>query len=261
MVVLVGGWVLFIHQRFGDWELTTMTGYHLIQHTGSYFEYVPDEYAALRDTYIQYRDAKIEANGTQTNAIWKAIPELSRVSGLNFYDLSRTLAHISVGLIREHPDLFLKNVAEGWWMFWRAPVYWSPEALQVPRLAGFINALITIERALLVAINALFVLGSLVWLAVCYLPARLIAHLPAPFRRLRTAFRPAGDPPGGGLTNHHFMLFLAGNIWITSILQSLLDHGDNPRFLLPLQSFVVLWVAWFILMTLRKQPEVIRYHE
>ncbi len=40
---------------------------------------------------------------------------------------------------------------------------------------------------------------------------------------------------------------LLGNIWITSILQTLLDHGDNPRFLVPLQSLVVLWVAAFIL--------------
>ncbi len=250
VVLLVGGWVLFIHQRFGDWGLTTMTGYHLVQHTGGYFEYVPDEYAALRDTYIQFRDAKIAATGTQTNAIWEAIPELSRVSGLNFYDLSRTLARISVELIREHPGLYLQNVAEGWWMFWRTPVYWSPEALQAPGLAGPIRALVTIERVLLVAINAFFVIGSLVWLGVCCLPLRLISRLPALFQRLRAAFRPGGDPPGRGPANQHFMLFIAGNIWITSILQSLLDHGDNPRFLVPLQSFVVLWVAWFILMTL-----------
>jgi 4-amino-4-deoxy-L-arabinose transferase-like glycosyltransferase len=247
VVLLVGGWVLFIHQRYGDWGLTTMTGYHLVQHTGGYFEYVPDEYAELRDTYIQYRDAKIAATGTQTNAIWEAIPEMSQVSGLNFYDLSRTLAHISVKLIREHPDLFLKNVALGWWMFWRAPVYWSAEALQAPGLTGAIRTLVTTERLLLVIVNTIFVLGSLAWLAGCYLPARWVRRLPAWFRGLQTTFLPERGNPGDTLTDHHFMLFLVGNIWITSILQSLLDHGDNPRFLLPLQSFVLLWVAWFML--------------
>ncbi len=254
-VLLVGGWVLFIHQRFGDWGLTTMTGYHLVQHTGSYFEYVPDEYAALRDTYIQFRDAKIAATGTQTNAIWEAIPELSRVSGLNFYDLSRTLARISVALIREHPGLFLQNVAEGWWMFWRAPVYWSAEALKAPGFAGVMYALVIVERVLLVAVNAFFVIGSLAWLGVCCLPLRLVRRLPGLFQRLRAAFRPGGEPPGRGSTNLHYMLFIAGNIWITSILQSLLDHGDNPRFLVPLQSFVVLWAAWFILFTLQGEPQ------
>ena len=255
VLLLVGGWVLFIHQRFGDWGLTTMTGYHLVQHTGSYFDYVPDEYAELRDTYIQFRDAKIAATGTQTNAIWEAIPEMSRVSGLNFYDLSRTLARISVDLIREHPDLFLQNVAQGWWMFWRTPVYWSAEALQVPGLTGSIQVLVTIARALLVAVNAFFVICSLVWLSVCILPQRLVRRLPGLLRRLRAAFRPGSDLSGGGSINQHFMLFIAGNIWITSILQSLLDHGDNPRFLVPLQSFVVLWAAWFILFTLQGEPQ------
>ncbi len=247
VVLLVGGWVLFIHQRFGDWGLTTMTGYHLVQHTGGYFEYVPDEYAELRDTYIQFRDAKIAATGTQTNAIWEAIPEMSRVSGLNFYDLSRTLAQISTQLIREHPDLFLKNVAEGWLMFWRAPMYWSAEVLEAPGLEGAINTLVKVERILLVMVNSIFVIGSLAWLVLCYLPVRWIKRLPAWFRNLQTSFRPERGKPGELLTSHQFMLFVVGNIWITSILQSLLDHGDNPRFLVPLQSFAFLWVVWFIL--------------
>jgi len=42
-----------------------MTGYHMVQHTGSYFEYVPDQYAALRDTYIKYRDAQVALHGTR----------------------------------------------------------------------------------------------------------------------------------------------------------------------------------------------------
>jgi hypothetical protein len=50
---------------------------------------------------------------------------------------------------------------------------------------------------------------------------------------------------------------LLGNVWIASILQTLLDHGDNPRFLVPLQSLVVIWVALFILqLANRKQAPV-----
>ena len=243
-VLLVGGWVLFIHQRFGDWGLTTMTGYHLVQHTGAYFEYVPDEYAALREIYLRHRDAQIAANGTQTNAIWEAIPEMSQATGLNFYDLSDTLANISVRLILEHPGLYLQNVAQGWWMFWRAPVYWSPEALQTPALAGVLSSLISIQRPLLWAVNGIFIFSSLLWAGICYIPARLIDRLPAWIRRLRTAFHSQDNSPRAQST-HRWMLFLAGSIWIASILQSLLDHGDNPRFLVPLQSWVVLWVAWF----------------
>jgi hypothetical protein len=37
---------------------------------------------------------------------------------------------------------------------------------------------------------------------------------------------------------------ILGTVWIASVLQTILDHGDNPRFLIPLQSLVVLWVLW-----------------
>ena len=86
-----------------------MTGYNLIQHTGNYFEYVPDEYASLRDTYIKYRDAHIAQFGTQTNAIWDAIPEMSKVSGYSFYALSRVLARISIDLILQASNSIYKK--------------------------------------------------------------------------------------------------------------------------------------------------------
>ena len=54
-----------------------------------------------------------------------------------------------------------------------------------------------------------------------------------------------------------FFWFLLVNIWITSILQAMLDHGDNPRFLVPMQTLVVLWVAAFILQLARgKMPKL-----
>jgi hypothetical protein len=47
-------------------------------------------------------------------------------------------------------------------------------------------------------------------------------------------------------------VLLAGSVWASSIASSLIDHGDNPRFLVPLQTvvvFLVLWAAyqsWFV---------------
>jgi hypothetical protein len=41
---------------------------------------------------------------------------------------------------------------------------------------------------------------------------------------------------------------VGGMIWMISILQTLLDHGDNPRFLVPLQVLVLYLVVrslWF----------------
>ncbi len=232
VVLLVGGWIAFIHAQYGDWSLTTMTGYHLVQHTGVFFEYVPDEYAALRDTYLKYRDAHIAEYGTQTNTIWEAIPEMTKVSGYNFYELSRVLTRISIQLILDHPKLFLNNVIQGWWMFWRAPVYWSVEALRFPWLGTVLNPIILIERATLLLINIGFILTSLFYMLGKSDSA--IRHKQSPME-----FRPTNPAQGA------FLWLLLGNIWIASILQSLLDHGDNPRFLVPLQSLVVLWVILF----------------
>lgn len=233
VVLLLGGWLSFIHKNFNEWSLTTMNGYHLVQHTGSFFEYVPDEYASLRDTYIKYRDAQIDQYGTQTNAIWDAIPEMSKVSGYSFYALSRVLAHISIDLILHYPFLYLKNAAGGWWMFWRVPVYWSAEALRIPALSSGVSLLITLERGLIFITNLAFILGSISFV--------IIESLSAVRRRSSPLFLRQQNP-----TLRAYLWLLLGNIWIASVLQTLLDHGDNPRFLVPLQSLVILWVAAFI---------------
>lgn len=234
VLLLVGGWIGFIHARFGDWALTTMTGYHLVQHTGNFFEYLPDEYAPLRDTYLAYRQAHIAQYGTQTNTIWEAIPAMSQVSGLHFYDLSRTLARLSLQLILAHPDLYLKNVLKGWWMFWWAPVYWQPTAFACQAIVPALRGLILAERLLLIGCNLLFLTFSLaIFLLATWRPSPRF-QLPRPLVILRSEI--AQLPP--------FFWLLTAVIWIASILQTLLDHGDNPRFLIPLQSMVVLWVIW-----------------
>jgi 4-amino-4-deoxy-L-arabinose transferase-like glycosyltransferase len=223
---ITGGWVNHIHNQFGDWSLTTMTGYHLIQHTGIYFEKAPDEYASLRDTYLKYRDQQIAARGNQANAIWDAIPEMQQVSGYNFYDLSRVLAKISVGLIKDHPELYLRSVVKGWYYFWRVPVYWSSQALRLESLATPIKFLVLGSRLALIAANLLFLISTLVLLLA---------------RSLRKAYKvPAA------------LWCIAGSVWFASVLQTVVDHGDNPRFLVPMQSMVVLWVLWLGFRIIRK---------
>ena len=218
--LLIGAWMGFIRVHYNQWGLETMGGFHLIQNTGTFFEYVPDEYAAVRDTYLKYRDEKIDQTGSQTNVIWKAIPEMMKAAGLGFYDLSRLVGKISVNLIWEHPGLYLKNVASGWWYFWRAPVYWSSDSLKFSALIPALQGLIFIERGFLWGFNCLFLLTGLllIW---------------PPFRR---SFHPS--PIHG---------YLLGVIMSASILQAFLDHGDNPRFLIPMQSLVVLWSLWFLM--------------
>jgi hypothetical protein len=154
----------------------------------------------------------------------EAIPELSEVSGLGFYDLSREMQRLSLKLIREHPDLYLRNVADGWVDFWKAPVYWEAAQVSSPAIASGLRLWATIGRAVTLAFNAAFLLLSL-WVVLR-------------FRRHRH------------LLLQRLWLAPWGFIWLTSVVQTLVDHGDNPRFLIPLQPivFYVVIVAGNVLL-------------
>lgn len=218
--VVVGGWMSYIKSRYHVFSVSTMSGYHLVQHTGYYFEDVPDEYAVIRDIYLEYRDARIAERGTQGNTIWDAIPAIMDATGLSFYDLSQVMSRISVQLILTHPWQYLARVLRGWWLFWRAPVYWDVASVQSAVLAKGLSGLIIVARLILFAGNLIFVGTSAL---------ALIS------RKLREMWQ---------LQPFHWLL--AGSVWATSVVSSLLDHGDNPRFLIPLQTAVVFWVLWII---------------
>jgi hypothetical protein len=228
-LVMAALWMNFIHERFNTWSLSAMTGYHMVQHAGAWFEYLPDEDAAIRDVYIKYRDARIAKTGTQTNTIWEAIPELQQVTGDSFYGLSKTMQKLSLQLIVEYPDLFLKSAAEGWIWYWKAPVYWKAENVANPIAVQILRMLILFQRGLLVAANLIFIVGSV-----------LVVF----WRKIRERF-------GMNL----FIWFTLGALWATSLLQTMLDHGDNPRFLVPMQSLVILVVLWWILNLATKRKD------
>lgn len=226
--LLLGGWILWVYRAYEMFSPTTMGGYHLVQHTGEFFEYLPDEQATLRDTYLKYRDAQIAARGTQANAIWDAIPELSEVSGLSFFGLSVELQRLSLQLIRQHPLLYLENVVEGWIDFWKAPVYWDPAGLRFTGLRPLFSGWALFGRGLSLAANAAFLLASAGAAVSRGLRARL------------------------GLDG--FSVALGGTIWTASVVQTLADHGDNPRFLVPLQAVVMLVVLRAIWSWRRGHP-------
>ena len=191
-----------------------------MQHTGEYFEFLPDDVAPLRDTYLEYRDAQIAERGTQTNAIWDAIPEMSEVTGLSFFALSAELQRLSMQLILQHPNLYLANAAQGWIDFWKAPVYWDSTALSSAIIGGLFAAWVGVGRLITLVANAAFLVGSALVLVS---------------RRARDRI---------GLDR--YILVAGGLVWISSIVQTLVDHGDNPRFLIPLQTLVFYVVSRWI---------------
>jgi hypothetical protein len=199
----------------------TKTGFYLVQHTGNFFEFLPEEDALIRDTYLRYREAQVAERGDQTNAIYAAIPELTRVTGMSIFDLSRELQRLSLRLIRQHPGLYLRSVLQGWLDFWRAPVYWRPDLLSVPVPTRILDLLAFLGRLVAVAANAAF-LGL----------TALAAFSPRRRRQMGV---------------DRIAVACAGLVLFSSVVQTLVEHGDNPRFLVPLQMMVfyaVLRALW-----------------
>jgi hypothetical protein len=85
----------------------------------------------------------------------------------------------------------------------------------------------------LFGVNLLFIILSLVAAGLAVWPKSSAGQQPV-MARLRSI---ADRMPA-------FLWCVTGIVWIASILQTLLDHGDNPRFLVPLQTLVVLWMLW-----------------
>jgi hypothetical protein len=132
---------------------------------------------------------------------------------LGFYDLARELQRLSFRLILEHPLPYLRNVVEGWINFWKAPVYWRADGLQLEGLQPVFRVWVLAGRGLTVLINFAFLGLSGLFLVS---------------KRFRERF-------GFDL----YALAMGGLIWATSMLQSLPEHGDNHRFLVPLQMLLI----------------------
>jgi hypothetical protein len=194
-----------------------------MQHTGYYFEDVPEEYAQLRDVYLDYRQERIEKYGTQGNTIWDAIPAMTEVSGLGFYELAQTLQIISVRLILTHPVDYFSKVFRGWWLFWRAPVYWEMRGFASSGMVNTVSVMIQAARGLIFMANLLFIITSIGGLI-----SKKLRHF--------WAITP-------------FLWLMAGSVWAASIFSSFIDHGDNPRFLIPMQTFAIFWVLWIVYKT------------
>ena len=215
-------WVGFIYTQFNLLGLDSIGGYHLVNHTSSFFELAPDEYAPIRDTFLQFRAEHIASAGTPINTIWDAIPTLMTQTKLNYYALGRVMGKISTGLISDHPRLYIQNLVLGWWWFWRVGVFWLPNSISSPVLHNLLIWMMSLERILLFAVNLLF-LGISVAVGWQFFYNKVKRDL--------------------------FFVFGMSAIWVTSILQTLAEHGDNPRFLAPMQTLVILVVVSWVIKT------------
>lgn len=216
-LIILGGWISWVDRHYGMLSPSTMSGYNLVQHTGSYFDDLPESEAVIRDTYIKFRDERLAERGVQTNAIWDAIPELTQKTGLSFFALSQKMESLSIQLILTHPLRYGKDVVTGWIAFWKSPVYWDPGTVHPAGLTPVYTAWGGLGRGVSLLANAVFLALSVLLVLSSNLRRRWRLDWP--------------------------LVLMSGTVWVSSVVQTLVDHGDNPRFLVPLQMYVVIAVV------------------
>ena len=152
--------------------------------------------------------------------IWRAIPDMRQATGQTYAELSRTLTAMSLTMFGQHPDLYLRSVFAAWLKFWERPIYWVPDKIHPPGVKLLLGVGWWLQDKLYFGLYLLF---GLIVLSRLY---GLLRHR-----------RP--DPP--------FNLFLIALILISSLVQAMLEFGENGRYAIPfvpLIVYVVLASGW-----------------
>ena len=103
-------WMFTVYNATGMFNMTTLAGYNLINHTGKYIEKAPAEYEQLKTIYIKQRDEDIKLRGSQSGTIWEVRDTLQKTLKLTKTGLSIELKKISKYLILHYPFEYLRSV-------------------------------------------------------------------------------------------------------------------------------------------------------
>jgi hypothetical protein len=214
VIVLVGGWSLFNKVKVDYFGITTLAGYYLTDHSGAFIQNAPPEYAVIRDIYIAYR----EKTSSHIGEIWYVVPEMQKATGLSFSELSRVLTKMSIQLFIKYPGAYLIGVFRGWNDYWMPAFgYADYGSIRSIFLRKSVTYLSIIEMSLFFYLSSIFLLIA-VWTMV------------------KAIFNPR-------ILDFNLLFVLI--VFLASVLQSLLEYGENPRYALPfypLLLFVV--ITW-----------------
>ena len=214
--VPVIGWAGFNAAATGVYAIATGGGFNMTNHVITVVQDAPEEYASLRDVLLTERARRIAEAGTPLMTVSRAMPRLRAVSGLDDAQLSRRLGRMSAALIFRHPLVYATSVARSWLRFWSVRGMLLHSGTDAPAVYAVLKALVTIQRYLLAAVNAVFLL----------LTAAMV------FRRVRHGIRPAAG-----------WWFATALILGSSVFQALAERGENARYGLPTQMLVVVAVV------------------
>lgn len=212
-------WNSLNEKNIGYFTNTYYFGINLSQTATSFFDKAPEKDKLIRDIFVKHRDSiAIYAPKKHPMSVWYAYDELLEKTKLNAPDLSNKLGKISIDLFKEYPELYIKQVAYSWYLFWNAPgLHWNAEKLSNTKIRGGISVLWTlILRHVVVIFNVLFIFFAL---------KTLIAFF-------KNKLKPLDSD-----------LFLLCIVLSGSISQALVAYGTNSRFSFPFFALIVYFVV------------------
>jgi len=223
-ILLIVGWSLFNYHRFGYFGPTTLAGYNLTNHSGAFIEYAPDRDAVLRDIYLKARQERIRVSGTHSMTIWRIIDQIMERTGKSYAQISKEFGMISIRLFIEHPILYARSVLISWIQFWNAPGWWRWPNSNSENFAKWLGYIWRIEKYILILCNFLFLILSLTILI------RFFQN------RKYTWLKSAPIVP--------ICLSTIAVILSTSIIQALMERGENTRYGVPVQPLITVTIVF-----------------
>lgn len=155
IAALLGGVVALNGYQRNYAGITTLLGFNLINHAGSFLESSTVADSTFTRIYLAEREKRKAEAGTQSMTIYRATDELRKAEPMSFEALSKKLTAVSLDAIRHNPGAYAGGVITSLVKFWKP-------ALRYNRISesAFGRFLIAVENRILAVLYACFLLGA-----------------------------------------------------------------------------------------------------
>ena len=202
-------WVAAVYRTTGIFNMTTLSGFNLINHTGKYIEKAPAEYNFLKSVYIKQRDEDIRLRGSQSGTIWIVRDTIQKSLNLNKTQLSILLNKIDIYLILNFPLDYLRSV----WSSLRLTFIVPDDDFRIIRNSFLFRFLLPFYQILI----GIGFMGGI--FTVCYLKKH---------------------------SCHNIYILMFYLVIANVIASAIFDYGTNGRFFAPSYPMLFIWTAILI---------------
>jgi len=213
-------WCSVNKKNIGYFASTYFVGVNLTQTTTPFFEYASDEDKLIRDIIVKHRELNPKYKSDKKNpmAVWHAWSELQEKTKLSNPDLSYELGRISKNLIKEYPNLYLKQVFISFKDFWATSLFfWRTEKISNQFIQKWIYRLwYSLQQYVLICINVLFIIFSI---------KKIGLFVQSKFKTL------------------DIDLLIVAIVLSGALAQALVVYGSNSRFCVPFFPLIVCFVV------------------